>query len=415
MDIEEALAVAGEPAWLIGGPPRALHEIDNAAQRLQPALDLERPTAADGLVGPVRLRPIEALLRLTKATVPRVPDDVHDVYRHWSWLRHLGALTHGPGRVLGLSETGARVRAGHRRVMSDDLGVGFGLLLAEHWCRATGWSVGVTAVGLDVVLREGYGWLAPGRLADGRQPDYLLLLDDPALPTRKRVKTMVCKGTVAVGNAPGQLARAFAQLAGLRIDGSAPHGLAVATVSGPGDLCYQALGPDGGPRLELEVNGDRLDDVRRPKRLGHGGVLDLAGAELVPTAVAVAIGTLADYAGNAPAAARWLPPATLLRLGRTVRDRVIRESDDGMFIGVESSFPTLEGRRRLVVFRGLAAEVDEAISCGSVEEVAARQSELAVARRRCGRDALAARPASDTERSVSATSSDGALLRIAIE
>ena len=414
MDIEEALALAGEPAWLIGGPPRALHEIDNAAQRLQPALDLERPTAADGLVGPVRLRPIDALLRLAKARRPEVPDDVHDAYRHWAWLRYLGALAHGPGRVLRLSEAGARVRASQRRVMSEELGVGFGLLLAEHWCRAMGCSTGVTGVGLDVVLREGYGWLEPSRRTDGRQPDYLLLLDDPALPTRKRLKTVVCKGTVAAGNAPGQLARAFAQLGGLRIDGSAAHGLAVATVSGVGDLCYQALDPDGGPRLELEVTGDRVHDVRRPKRLGHGGVLDLAGAELVPTAVGVAIGALADYAGNAPAAERWLPPATLLRLGRTVRDRVVRESDEGVFIGVEGSFPTPDGRR-LVVFRGLAAEVDEAISGGAVEEVAARQSELAVARRRCGRDTLAARPAGDTECSVSATSSDGALLRITVE
>lgn len=113
------------------------------------------------------------MLRLARATRPLVSDDVYDRYRHWGWLRYLGIFDQHPAGRLGLSDAGVAVRANQRRVMSEDLGVGFGCLVAEKWCRELGATSPVTLVDVDLALHEGRRWLQCGcrpERSDGPRP-----------------------------------------------------------------------------------------------------------------------------------------------------------------------------------------------------------------------------------------------------
>jgi len=134
MDLIEALQVMHDRAFVPG-----LSDID-VADAVQTdvnalvadgaangtAIHAKPVTPAAGVDGGFLARPIEAMLRLARATRPLISDDVYDWYRHWGWLRYLGIFDHHPDGTLGLSAAGLGVRANQRRVMSEDLGVGFG-------------------------------------------------------------------------------------------------------------------------------------------------------------------------------------------------------------------------------------------------------------------------------------------------
>lgn len=68
-------------------------------------------TPAVGVHGGFVTRPIDAMLRLARATRPLISDDVYDWYRHWGWLRYLGIFDRQSPGLLGLSAAGLGIRA----------------------------------------------------------------------------------------------------------------------------------------------------------------------------------------------------------------------------------------------------------------------------------------------------------------
>lgn len=364
-------------------------------------------TPAGGVDRGLFARPIEAMLRLARATRPLISDDVYDWYRHWGWLRYLGIFDQHPAGALGLSAAGLAVRANQRRVMSEDLGVGFGCFIAERWCRHLGASGPITIVDVDLALHEGRRWLqlhgADPAVGD-RQPDYLLIYSVPSNTRAFAYKALECKGTVSLANVPGQLARAVTQLGSLELSGVPPQGIAVSTLSNRDGVHYRAVDPEDDQSVDTVVITNRdLDRARERTEItpSWNGTVDVGAGEFIAASLLMTVGTLADYAGNNDAAARFLPPPTVSRLSRRPRDRVVRETAEGTFRGVEYRFPAPDGTP-LHVFMGVVDSVDNALVTGDLDEVTVAQVDYLAERRE-----QSPRGTSDL---VSATSDDGAIL-----
>lgn len=295
--------------------------------------------------------------------------------------------------------------------MSEDLGVGFGCLVAEQWCRHLGAVGPVTIVDVDLALHEGRRWLqlhgADPNMGD-RQPDYLLIYPDAINVRAFTFKALECKGTVSLPNCTGQLARAVTQLGSLELSGVAPQGIAVATVSNRDGVQYFAVDPEDDQIPDTVVVTSRDLErarAREPRAFTRSqkGAIDIGAGEFIGTSLLMSAGTLADYAGNNAAAAEFLPPPTLSRLSRRPRDRVERETEEGNFRGVEYRFPAPDGTQ-LHVFMGVVDSVDNALLSGDLDEVIAAQMNFSAG----GRELLA-RGASEP---ASAVTGDGAILTL---
>jgi hypothetical protein len=371
------------------------------------ALPAKPVTPAAGVDGGVYVRPIDAMLKLSRAMRPLISDDVYSWYRHWGWLRYLGIFDQQVTGSLGLSEAGLAVRANQRRVMSEDLGVGFGCVVAEEWCRQLGAGGPIAFVDVDLALTEGRPWLrhhgADPAVGD-RQPDYLLVYPEPGSPRTFAYKALECKGTAWPVKVNGQLARAATQLASLELNGVPPQGIAVSTVSDESGVQYFAVDPEGDQGSQtVEVTDRDLAQAREPGDVTptDDGAISIVAAQFIATSLLMAAGTLADYAGNNAAAAEFLPSPTLRRLSRGPQDRVVRETAEGVFRGVEYPFPA-PGGTVLHVFLGVVDQVDDALASGEPDAVAAAQADYRADRRE--------RLAQDTPGVVSATSDEGAIL-----
>ncbi len=352
------------------------------------------------------------MLRLARATTPWVPDDVYETYRHWAWLRYLGAFRLLADGSLGLSASGAKVSGNQRRVLSEELGIGFGVLLAEHWCRRLGARGPISVTDVDLVLRDGF----PGASIDtgtGRQPDYLLQYPNPVDSSVKVVKVLECKGTQSVSSAPKQLARASTQLASLTLSGKTPQGVAISTISSARAVQYMAIDPDGGD-VEWTDATLSIDDARRPKATAHsiGVTTDVDPTDFLSTATAVALGSLADFAGDSSTASAWLPAVTSRRLGRRERARIHVESRLGAFVGQEIHFPAPGTRGTLRVVQAIAIDVDGALRARDYDGV--RTAQLRFADLRAEDGDLGESVSPDGAARVEATSPDGAFLSIEI-
>jgi hypothetical protein len=367
-------------------------------------------TPAGGVGSGLTVRPIDALLRLARATRPLISDDVYDWYKHWGWLRYLGIFDwHSPG-VLGLSPAGLAVRANQRRVLSEDLGVGFGCLVAEAWCSHLGAVGPITIVDVDLALREGRTWLHGARLSVGdRQPDYLLIYPQVGSARAFTFKALECKGTSQIANANGQLARAVTQLASIELSGVVPQGIGVSTVSSAGGVKFLAVDPEDDRGLDSVVVSDQdLARVREPAeaRRSSQGSFQVDAGGFIAASLLMGAGTLADFGGNNEAAAAFLPPQTNSRLSRRSRNRVVRETADGLFRGVEHTFSAPDGSP-LRIFMGIAEDVDRALTTGELDQVGFAQRNFSAERPEL--------PANDSPGVVSALADDGAILMLRAE
>jgi hypothetical protein len=139
------------------------------------------------------LRPVEALHWLSYATSPRYQDDLLDRYMHWALVRYIGLFERReegpPCPALTLNQPGQRIRGNQRRVTSEEMGIGFGALLANCWFAQTG-AVGlpIGIVDVDAALDDRYIFAGGSRQAvravDDRRPDYLLIAPDPTARRR---------------------------------------------------------------------------------------------------------------------------------------------------------------------------------------------------------------------------------------
>ena len=137
VDLSRARYVASLPTRLHGTSDWQLAKRIQEAPNL--AADVKTLTPAAGLDGGVTVFPLTALHWLSYATRPRYQDDLLDMYLHWALARYIGFFEHlDEGSSLPrltLNEAGRRITGNQRRVTSEEMGIGFGALLANCWFK----------------------------------------------------------------------------------------------------------------------------------------------------------------------------------------------------------------------------------------------------------------------------------------
>jgi hypothetical protein len=349
-----------------------------------PGFSSRKPLSpAAGLNTGIVIRPAEALHELSYVTRPRYQDDLYDRYVQWGLMRYLGFFAHVTGkpgtRALGVSAAGQRIRGSQRRVTSEDLGIGFGALLARRWFARSVGPVPVSIVDVDAALDDRVVYAAGSPLsvkpANTRRPDYILIANEPAIRTRYRVRVLECKGTSDPSRAVRQMARAAEQLGGLAIGGRVPAGLAVGTIASGAKVFYVAVDPDDEEEAAYEVNADTLGQAGDFQLRDND--TDIPALVLVSAALRASWATLADFGGNLGALDRWSPASMRRRLDRRTRERVTFDTPFGTAHGTNVTF-TIDGQR-LNVRHGIAQTVDQELIGGDHEGIANAQAEFAIA------------------------------------
>ena len=423
MDIRNALHRMTTPVLMLGrSDPELVRRVevaqlkDERARRRKglASLPAKTLTVATGLdVGALTVRPIDALARLARVTALTVEDDVFAAYAQWGWLRYLGAFDHmSTPPQLALDGGAIRyVHANQRRVMSEELGVGFGVLLAEEWCRSQGASGTIRTVDVDKALRDHVGFpglaQAPG---SQRQPDYLLQFASPTSPGTLESRLLETKGTVSASNAISQLAHAGTQLASLVLDGVTPQGIAISTISSEAGVTYLAVDPDGNvPPWKPDPEVIDRAKWKRPSVEKGDGLLKMSRDEFFASATVTANAGLADFAGLNETAARWLPEDAILQTRRRSKPYKRISTDRGDYSGAEFEITAPGGEGLLTVFQGVERAVEEALESGSDDRVRAAQDRFSRAHDE--------RPTLNDESSdqvATSINSEGAILRISL-
>ncbi|MBF4598067.1 hypothetical protein ITJ50_02905 [Curtobacterium sp. VKM Ac-2889] len=370
-----------------------------------------RVTPAAGLNDVLDARPITVMLELARGTALNVSDAVASFGRRWSALKYLGLFENNtPAGTLILSPSAlAEVGANQRRVISEELGIGFAAHAAKHWCQTRFPGVGaISIIDVDRTLLNGS---MPKLQRNGRrQPDYLLAFDDPTSPGSRRFEVLEAKGTVSTATAKSQLGRAVTQLAGLTVNRQTMTGLAVSTVSTENGITLLAVDPEEFP-VSWTPNKSGTDHWRGdlPNWSGEEPVVDFTPEELAAKATNVDYASLAEFAGLSSATDDWL---TRFSEGR--HSEVMAETKAGpggtSFIGQEFVFQV--GSEVVRMFQGVESDVADGLR--SVDPIAVLQAQ------RKGRpshvdveDALKSGSGRDVASAV-ATSSDGAVLQLTV-
>lgn len=369
-------------------------------------------TPAVGAHGNFQLRPITAMLELARGTALSDDPGVAGFARRWSTLRHLGLFARNAQTgKLHLDEAALKyIGANQRRVLSEDLGIGFGIIVAKRWCTARTPGIGpVTAIDVDKALHQRS--VPRLQLAGSRQPDYLLAYSDPTNPRVKIYDLLETKGTVSKSTASGQLSRAVTQLAGLTVGGQQMTGIAVSTVSNEDGVLVMAVDPEERP-VAWEPTNEALGLWRTAARRARQDnvQLDVSAEDFFATATNVEYASLAEFGGQQGVAARWLPNLDSDRRG-DANTEVRRETEAGTFLGAEYviEIPGTLGRLRL--YQGVEERIVDGLRALDVTAVMDAQRAFAeVHASETGTSSAGAEDAGP----VSTFTSDGSMLELSI-
>lgn len=380
VDLSRALHIVGSQVRLDGCSEGSLVQRVRESPNFTPGH--KALSGVPGLDGGVLLRPVEGLHWLSYATRPRFQDDLLDMYMHWALVRYVGLFEYrddgNADPALGISEPGQRIRGNQRRVTSEEMGIGFGALLAGRWfaqADAAGLPIGI--VDVDAALADRYVFAGGSRhavraVAD-RRPDYLLIAPDPGARRRYRVRALECKGTSSGPSyAVHQLASAVEQLAGISVGGRIPQGLAVSTITANNRMSYLAIDPGDEDEPSYEVSSATIDQAAGFQLADD--VKNVPAALLTSASVRASWAALADFGGNLDALDRWAPAVMRRRLDRQQRQRITFDTPYGTARGISVTVG-LDGQRLKVRYA-----VDEAIDQQmdqSAEAIADAQSEFA--------------------------------------
>ncbi|KRE55632.1 hypothetical protein [Phycicoccus sp. Soil748] len=370
---------------------------------LAAAVNASAPPGGGGLV-PVPalnrltpLRPADVLLNLAKATAPRYRADVYEAYLKWAKWRYIGVFEprlHVARPCYRLSEAGRSVAHNQRRVLSEELGIGFSTsVLESHLTRRFGPHAVTQFVDVDVALDDNYVLVngvphGVGRRGNNR-PDYIAVTTFPGSPGG-HLSLLESKGTKSVRHSIEQLAHASLQLNGISVGGAQAERYAISTVMNASAFYANAL------ELELSRDGDGpgdaaeetqpdfiVDDVigglDANRDLDVGSEPDIRAERLAGASLLGSWASLADLSENQDAYLRWAPDVLKRRRARSTEDRrprVTIEMESGLTArGVRSRVSMPGGD--LEVFLGVIAEVDDALTRGDARDVLGAQASLA--------------------------------------
>ena len=415
MTLSDAVRTLATTATIVGTSDQALVSDVAALQRelmrATPGLPGKNAlTTAQGLHRDLYMRPVAAMLELARGTALNDDPEIAAVARRWPVLRHLGIFARNPQTgVLRLDDAALQfVGPNQRRVLSEELGIGFGILAAKIWCRARNPAIGpITAIDVDKAL---YTRSVPNLQRNGRrQPDYLLSYADSVNPGLTVYELLETKGTVSQSNAKGQLGRAVTQLAGLTIGGRAMTGLATSTVSNDGGLTMMAVDPEESP-ITWAPSEDKIEFWRTGEARPRKDVfqLDVDADQFFATASNVDKASLAEYSGQYDAAMRWLPGFRARGSDRG-NANVQRETEIGEFVGTEIVVDAQGTSPRLRVFQGVEKHVAEELRTLDTVAVAEAQRSFAQI------ELLLATSDEGEQNTAVAFSSDGSMLELSFE
>jgi hypothetical protein len=361
MSLNDALQIVEAEATVFGSADQYLLAALNAAGGVPPGKQLALPA---GLQGDFPVRPVEVLHALSYATSPLYKDNLHDMYMQWGLLRYLGFFEHGEHEEdavppLGVSAAGCMVAGTQRRVTSEELGVGFGAVLARRWFRhALGPGVPIGFIDVDAYMSgSGYG----GAI----RSDYLLIAPDTARAGCYRVRLLECKGTQGESLARAQMRKAVRQL-GSHVVHPLPDGIAVSSVTyGDRVRCFAV---ETRSNSEASYQPDwTVEDVR----------WDAENSGFLALALRKTWGRLANFGGNVEARGTWssLQDEDDFFAPVGFRERNEFRTPYGQAVGVTETVAI--GDISLRVTRAIDASVDGALGSGDPAAVTAAQSGFA--------------------------------------
>lgn len=381
-------------------------------------------TTAAGVNRELTLRPISAMLELARGTALSEDPDITALARRWSALRYLGVFGKDPQDKLLLDKQVLKfIGANQRRVISEELGIGFGIIVGKIWCKERKGAVGkITAIDVDIALEKGE--ISKQDRVGKRQPDYLLAYSVPNSRSVTIFDLLETKGTTTKGNAKTQLGRAVTQLAGLTIGSQAMTGIAVSTVSTETGVHVMAVDPEYLPmtwtpttKILQSWRANKVDSQRDnsepevdDRELNVGGrPLNMIADEFFAAAISVDNASLAAFSGQFDVAKEWLPNFATHRDTNT-NSEVRRVTDAGTFVGIEYVIEIPGISNRLQLFQGVHENVLEGLKQLNVEAVLEAQQEFAAARYDATK--LYAKVKDGITDTVSDLSSDGAMMEI---
>lgn len=182
-DLDSAIAAANATAHLRTTSTSALADRVTTSPEYRPGVS-QTLAAIPGLDGCNDIRAIDVLHELARITSPGYDDALFDVYLQWALFRYLGVFQLDPcirghkSSRLAPTNSCTNVVGNQRRILSEDLGIGFGAAIGRLWMRQLFPGVPISIIDIDVALSR------KGKLIQGERirvqrsgpsrPDYVL-------------------------------------------------------------------------------------------------------------------------------------------------------------------------------------------------------------------------------------------------
>lgn len=422
--LRAAVNGAAQSAFVIGTSDELVEHTVTAglapdAQKVAtPVADLHRD---------IEVRPVDIMLNLARALKPISNGSLAHIASYWSFIKYIDAFDVTPGQkpTLRLSQSASSATLNQRRVISEELGMAFGVAVAELWCGTLSPGATFRAIDIDHILAD---IAAPPYARQIRQrgsrPDFLL--ESTAPEGAMTYRLLETKGSVNRHYAlTSQLRQAMGQLTSLEIDGGIPQGLAVATVATADSIECIALDP-ADHEIRFEKRDFMPEEQREPlviipprKPDAKREMIAVPLADLAKKATAASYSSLAQFAGMDEVADRWLPDKRG-PLVKTTRSRTF-ETEIGDIVGFTLSVEVPGTGHVLTVLQGTTRKIAEALQSGSSKQVWSQQMDTVASVKNARPSAARGESesplvfsSSEVSASATAVGDDGAILELIV-
>lgn len=325
----------------------------------------------------------DLLLRLGQALAPGAGGQSPYLSSvHWPIVKYVDFFHEVNGQLCAGPQASKYVLHG-RTAISDELGVAFSLLAAEHWLRETYSLDVIDIVDVEQVLGGVLGRRKVSNVVGAsRRPDWLVLGAHTGSNGPVKVFSLESKGASRGDESPNahhasSLASAVEQLSSMEVDAKVPIGLASLAITGAGPVVVKAVDPGYGsddvhitsPMIEEMIEEDPAAKPSAPSDEQTGP----STAEVATAITLQSLRNVAQISHNAQAqeALRVQEP--------TLGPPEHLDTRFGEAMGTSVRFRDRRGRE-CRVFIGVPRTIVDQLSDGDL--AAAREAQTAMARSR---------------------------------
>ncbi|MGB2918114.1 MAG: hypothetical protein WBB83_16140 [Candidatus Microthrix parvicella] len=329
---------------------------------------------------------------------PLSPSSWWAVFRYYWAFATRQHKTQNPKTGLCLGDITGQVRNHHRTALSEQLGLGVGILVARKVLTEQFPGARIQAIDAEAALANPR--LVPGLDTPKHKmrPDIILMVDGGPLTV------LECKGSRSIANRTSAMARAMRQVASLTFNGKPPSGLVVHTSADTDTIKASVLDPPGSSAWETPATrggGAGVDRRAFADRVDGVGWLRADAEDLLDV-------SLLAWAGAGATALSLLPKHVITPPTEHLRDLETTEQTVGnqRCRGVESRIEI--GGERFLFFRGIEASLFTALE----KRQAGGSREGVEAASRAASDGWANSPVKPSDDEVAASSPSGAVTRL---